>query len=135
MDVIDSGNSWHSQVSKFRGMDATPCSATGRAPPKKVLIEFDPQDVEEFIKIADAIESAFPSVVVDGNEAGEGRKGSFEIQTEDGTSLWSRLGSSGSLSTTSLRNAWKNGPLPGSQYIVDRINRIRISNGAKLASK
>jgi len=45
--------------------------------------------------VADAIEDAFPSIVVEGNEAGDGRPGSFEISTTDGTSstIFSRLSS------------------------------------------
>jgi len=57
------------------------------------VIEYDPEDIELYIKVADAIEEAFPSVVVEGNEAGDGRPGSFEISTPDGASpvLFSRL--------------------------------------------
>ncbi|KAF5841502.1 hypothetical protein DUNSADRAFT_12669 [Dunaliella salina] len=47
-----------------------------------------------YIKVADAIEEAFPSVVVEGNEAGDGRPGSFEVSTPDGASspvLFSKL--------------------------------------------
>jgi selT/selW/selH-like putative selenoprotein len=114
MDVIDSHNSWH--FSQSRGMA---CSAgLGRAPPKKVSIEFDPNDVEDFIKLADAIEAAFPSVIVEGNEEKEGRRGSFEIQTEDGIAIWSRL----TLSTSSL---------PGTQDIINRIaNRANLGKSA-----
>lgn len=100
------------------------CSAgLGRAPPKKVSIEFDPEDVEDFIKLADAIEAAFPSVIVEGNEAGDGRRGSFEIQTEDGISIWSRL----ALATSHP---------PGTQDVIDRIaNRANLSRTSDEANK
>ena len=52
----------------------------GRAPPKVITIEFDPEDVEAFIQVADAIEEAFPKVIVNGNEDGPGRPGSFEVR-------------------------------------------------------
>jgi len=58
-----------------------------------VTIEYDPEDVEVFIAAADAIEAAFPSVVVEGNEQGDGRPGSFEVQTSDGMLVFSRLSS------------------------------------------
>lgn len=78
-------------VLQLRGMA---CSAgLGRAPPKVVTIEYDPEDVEAFIQVADAIEEAFPSVVVKGNEESDGRPGAFEIQTDDGISVYSRLAS------------------------------------------
>ena len=44
-----------------------------------INIEFDPKDVDSFIQIADAIEEAFPKVIVNGNEDGPGRPGSFEV--------------------------------------------------------
>jgi hypothetical protein len=56
-----------------------PASGLGRAPPKVITIEYDPEDVEAFIEIADAIEEAFPKVIVNGNDQGPGRPGSFEV--------------------------------------------------------
>ena len=56
-----------------------------------VHIEYDPDDVDAFIAVADAIEAAFPSVVVEGNEGQDGRPGSFEVTTEDGLQVYSRL--------------------------------------------
>ncbi|PNW85763.1 hypothetical protein CHLRE_03g206452v5 [Chlamydomonas reinhardtii] len=41
--------------------------------------------------MADAIEEAFPGVVVEGNPEGDGRPGSFEITTEDGVHIYSKL--------------------------------------------
>lgn len=52
----------------------------GRAPPKVITVEYDPNDVDAFIEIADAIEEAFPKVIVNGNEQGPGRPGSFEVR-------------------------------------------------------
>jgi selT/selW/selH-like putative selenoprotein len=90
------------------------CSAgLGRAPPKVINIEYDPEDLEAFILLADAIEEAFPTVVVKGNEEQEGRPGSFEIQTDDGLNVYSRLATK---------------TLPGPQEVLRR-----ISMRAKLA--
>lgn len=55
------------------------------------MIEYDPEDVETFIAVADAIEAAFPSMIVEGNEEGDGRPGSFEVTTSDGFKVYSRL--------------------------------------------
>lgn len=57
-----------------------------------IRVEYDPQEVDRFITLADAIEAAFPSVVVEGNEEEDGRPGSFEVSTPDGRVLFSRLG-------------------------------------------
>ncbi len=56
-------------------------------------MEYDPADVDRFIALADAIEDAFPDLVVEGNLEEEGRPGSFEVATEDGAPLFSRLAS------------------------------------------
>ena len=48
-----------------------------------INIEFDPEDVDSFIQIADAIEEAFPKVIVNGNEEGPGRPGSFEVSISE----------------------------------------------------
>lgn len=63
----------------------------GKAPPERIIIEYDPKDVETYIEIADAIEAAFPSVIVEGNETGDGREGSFEVLTSDGYAVYSKL--------------------------------------------
>jgi hypothetical protein len=47
--------------------------------------------VDRFIELADAIEAAFPSVIVEGNEEVEGRPGAFEVAAEDGRVYFSRL--------------------------------------------
>lgn len=47
--------------------------------------------MEAYIELADAIEAAFPSVVVEGNEEGDGRAGAFEVSTSDGHQVHSRL--------------------------------------------
>lgn len=60
-----------------------------------MLIEYDPEDVDTYIEIADAIEDAFPTVVVDGNPESDGRKGSFEVVGATGNVLFSRLGAGG----------------------------------------
>ncbi|KXZ53459.1 hypothetical protein GPECTOR_7g909 [Gonium pectorale] len=43
--------------------------------------------------MADAIEAAFTGVVVEGNLEGDGRPGSFEISTDDGIRIFSKLDS------------------------------------------
>jgi selT/selW/selH-like putative selenoprotein len=48
-----------------------------------------------FIALADAIEAAFPNVVVEGNPDGPGRPGSFEVKGAAGQLLFTRLGSGG----------------------------------------
>lgn len=57
------------------------------------MIEYDPEDVELFIQVADAVEAAFPGVIVEGNEDGDGRPGSFEVVSSDGAAVFSRLAS------------------------------------------
>lgn len=98
------------QMQQMRRMT---CRASlGHAPPPKIVIEYDPQDVDVFIAMADAIEDAFPSVVVEGNEDGDGRAGAFEIVTSDGTPIFSKLES-------------KRSPDPAD--VIDRIiNRAKL---------
>lgn len=48
-----------------------------------------------FIALADAIEAAFPNVIVEGNPEGPGRPGSFEVKGQAGQLLFSRLSSGG----------------------------------------
>jgi selT/selW/selH-like putative selenoprotein len=55
------------------------------------VIEYDPADVDAFIAAADALEAAFPGVLVEGNEEQDGRPGSFEVLTSDGELVFSRL--------------------------------------------
>ena len=111
------------------------CSAgLGRAPPKRITVEFDPDNVEDFIKLADAIEAAFPSVVVEGNESGDGRRGSFEIQTEEGVSIWSRLSSASQ--SSAARASGAESSLPDTQLIIDRItNRANLGRTSDEANK
>jgi hypothetical protein len=75
--------------------------------------------VEAFIAAADAIEAAFPGVIVEGNEDGDGRPGSFEVKTEDGLHIFSRLQGKGALpdvqllvSALATRTALPSTPLP-----------------------
>lgn len=88
------------------------CSAgLGRAPPKVINIEYDPEDVETYIQVADAIEEAFPTVLVRGNEDKDGRPGSFEVDTEEGVTIFSRLQAH---------------QLPGAQDILRRIAQTMV---------
>jgi selT/selW/selH-like putative selenoprotein len=48
-----------------------------------------------FIALADAIEEAYPNVVVEGNASGPGRPGSFEVTGTNGAVLFSKLSSGG----------------------------------------
>lgn len=58
-----------------------------------MIIEYDPDEVDRFISLADAIEDVYPEIMVDGNpDEIEPRDGSFEITLEDGTVLFSKLG-------------------------------------------
>ncbi|GBF97736.1 hypothetical protein Rsub_10900 [Raphidocelis subcapitata] len=71
------------------------CPGLDGQPPDRVNIEFDPEDVDTYIAIADAIEEAFPNIVVDGNAESDGRPGSFEVVGATGTVLFSRLAAVG----------------------------------------
>jgi selT/selW/selH-like putative selenoprotein len=57
----------------------------------KVVVEYDPKDVDQFIALADALEAEFPRLVVDGNPSGTGRNSAFEIFTETGAEVHSKL--------------------------------------------
>lgn len=75
----------------------THCSCPGLgdgSQPRKIVFEFDPNEVDRFIKLADAIEEEFPELVVEGNPDSDGRPGSFEVVTDDGRTLFSRFASS-----------------------------------------
>ncbi|KAG2494881.1 hypothetical protein HYH03_007120 [Edaphochlamys debaryana] len=83
-----------------------------------VLIEYDPDHVDEFIAMADAIEEAFPGVAVEGNLEGDGRPGSFEITTEDGIHIYSKLQAK---------------VHPDSETVVTRLmNRTKLDNPTKM---
>ncbi|KAG1658245.1 hypothetical protein FOA52_008505 [Chlamydomonas sp. UWO 241] len=107
----------HHQHQQPQAVRSMACSAgLGRAPPSVITIEYDPQDLEAFIRVADAVEEAFPTVVVQGNEEREGRPGSFEILIDDGVSIFSRL-SAGATSA-----------LPGADDVISRIaSRSKLS--------
>ncbi|GLJ26744.1 hypothetical protein SUGI_0521090 [Cryptomeria japonica] len=69
------------------------CSRLDAPPPRQVMIEYSEEgdNTDYFIQIADAIEEAYPEVVVLGNpEDMLSRKGSFEV-TMDGQLLFSKL--------------------------------------------
>lgn len=58
---------------------------------------YDPEDVDLFIAVADAIEEAFPELIVEGEEAGGGGSGGggsgrFVMSTDDGRVLFARKG-------------------------------------------
>ncbi|KAH7621481.1 hypothetical protein Ndes2526B_g03827 [Nannochloris sp. 'desiccata'] len=60
-----------------------------RPPPTKIMVEYDSAEVDRFIDAADAIEDAFPGIIVDGIEV-EDRPGAFLIFLEDGTEIFKR---------------------------------------------
>lgn len=73
-----------------------------------MTVEFDPDDVEDFIVLADRIEEEFPTVVVDGNPSGiDPRSEAFEVHlgTVQGEKVFSRLSSGRSPSFEELRDA------------------------------
>ncbi len=56
-----------------------------------VNVEFERSGVDTFIQLADVLEDAFPTVMVQETEDVEPRDGSFEVSHEDGTVLFSKL--------------------------------------------
>jgi selT/selW/selH-like putative selenoprotein len=56
----------------------------------QVVVEYHPDEVDKFIEVADAIEEAFPRLVVDGVETEEQRS-AFEVKTKEGRILFSSL--------------------------------------------
>jgi selT/selW/selH-like putative selenoprotein len=75
-------NRWFSQCS---------CPGLGGPPPDRLFIEYDPDDLEKFIALADGIEEELPGVIVEGNVSGDGRPTSFEVTIPDGTVVFSKL--------------------------------------------
>lgn len=74
------------------------------------------------LQVADAIEEAFPTVIVNGNEEQGGRPGAFEVCTDDGISIYSRL---------SIDNS-----LPAAGDIISRImNRSELPTTADRANQ
>eukprot|EP00877_Chromochloris_zofingiensis_P001621 jgi/Chrzof1/1145/Cz01g42080.t1 len=51
--------------------------------------------VNRFIALADVIEDAFPNLIVEGNPDGDGRAGAFEVSSEAGDVIFSKLQSRG----------------------------------------
>ncbi|KAK9817943.1 hypothetical protein WJX72_004621 [[Myrmecia] bisecta] len=49
---------------------AVPCPLD-RAPPPKVVVKYDPDDVDRFIELADLIEGEFPQLQVEGVEVAQ----------------------------------------------------------------
>eukprot|EP00798_Chlamydomonas_sp_ICE-L_P008124 gene8125-1371_t len=58
----------------------------------RVQIEYDPCHIDEYLEIVEHIEEQLPHILVEGNLGlPDGRPGSFEIVTEDGSCVYSRL--------------------------------------------
>lgn len=73
-----------------------------------MTVEFDPDDVEAFIALADRIEEEFPTVAVEGNPSGvEPRPKTFEVHlgTLEGDKVYSRLSSKKMPSFEEVREA------------------------------
>ena len=51
---------------------------------------YDPEDVDLFIAVADAIEEAFPAMIVEGEEMDGGKSQRFVITSDDGRILFER---------------------------------------------
>lgn len=64
------------------------CPGMDKLPSNKLLMEYNPEDVDRFIEVADAVEDAFPGLVVEGIEAVEGAH-VFAVKMEDGTLIFS----------------------------------------------
>ncbi|WIA38941.1 hypothetical protein OEZ86_005094 [Tetradesmus obliquus] len=89
-----SSSSWaeHS-LQPVRRYSQCDCPMLGGPTPDSVVVEYDEEEVDRFIALADAIEAAFPNVVVEGNPEGPGRPGSFEVKGSANQLLFSRLDS------------------------------------------
>lgn len=81
----------HPQLHQQLRFSQCNCPTLKATPAKKVVFEFDPTEVDRFIALADEIEEEFPELVVEGNVDQDGRPGSFEVVTEDGLELFSRM--------------------------------------------
>lgn len=73
----------------------------------QVRVVYDPEDVDLFIAVADAIEDAFPELIVEGEEAeasggGGGGGGRFVMSTDDGRVLFERTDSAQSVDPAAL---------------------------------
>jgi len=55
----------------------------------QITVEYDSAEVDRFIDAADAIEDAFPKMIVHGIEV-QDRPGAFKIFLEDGTEIFKR---------------------------------------------
>eukprot|EP01023_Acetabularia_acetabulum_P009389 TRINITY_DN14206_c0_g1_i3.p1 TRINITY_DN14206_c0_g1~~TRINITY_DN14206_c0_g1_i3.p1 ORF type:complete len:217 (-),score=19.47 TRINITY_DN14206_c0_g1_i3:261-911(-) len=77
---------------RFRRWQHCSCPPMTDGETPKLVIEYDPEDVDKFISFADAMEAEFPHIIIEGNVEGvEPRSGSFEITTMDGQQLFSKL--------------------------------------------
>lgn len=90
-----SGGLWRGISSSAAQSSQCDCPTLGGPTPDIVNVEYDEEEVDRFIALADAIEAAFPNVVVEGNPSGPGRPGAFEVTLPDGAVLFSKLSSGG----------------------------------------
>ena len=87
----------HRMMSTTESEPRVICTASGcqrrldLPPPDVIHVEYDPEDVDLFISVADALEDALPGIIVEGNTSAQGRSGSFEVVMPDGTCVFSRL--------------------------------------------
>ena len=54
----------------------------------QVVVEYDSEETDHFIELADAIEERFPGVAVDGHEKEQCPKGFFRIRAGNGDILF-----------------------------------------------
>jgi selT/selW/selH-like putative selenoprotein len=73
-------------------------------------VEYDPAEVDHFIAVADAVEDAFPWLIVDGVEV-EGRPGAFQVSLEDGTAVFARA---------------QGGAVPDPDDLVSQLSRMGV---------
>lgn len=99
-----------------------------------IHVEYDEDaHTNAFISLADAVEEAFPRVLVDGNDAdvmartvvgNEGpRIGAFEVTLEGGLGASGSEGGSGSVASSALFSALKEGRPPTALEIIEALER------------
>ena len=63
------------------------CHGLGLPPPDRIVITYDPDEVDRYIEIADALEDEFADIKVEGVA---GSKGQFQVSGGDGKLLITR---------------------------------------------
>ncbi|CAG9467692.1 unnamed protein product [Pedinophyceae sp. YPF-701] len=63
------------------------CHGLDKPPPDRIVVRYDPDEVDRYIEIADALEDEFEDIKVEGFE---GAKTQFDVELDDGTKLFER---------------------------------------------